>query len=311
MRLFILIGFLFNPALLFSSVLQAQIIEHEMGQIELTSSPQKIVALDWVIAESLLALDITPYAMADKKGYQEWVQLPAVPESVYSVGSRREPNLELLAQLKPDLIIMSQHLSPAFEKLSSIAPTVVMSVYSNKKDPYHAAEDLLRNLGNIVERPEKADQVINETKLTLVENADRLRQAKQDTRALLMVRLIGDKHLRVHGNTSLAGQTLANMGLTNAWQGETNLWGFVSIGLEKLADKQQANLIYFGPIDDKYKQTFFATPLWKAMAFSREKRVYELPPVWTFGGLKSAQRLSNSITALLLSASDINKVVRK
>lgn len=291
---------LFIAALLMvSTCLHAKDYQHELGSVELTQVPEKVVVLDWVLAETLLTLGVTPYAIADEKGYRDWVSQPYLPEEVKDVGSRREPNLELLAQLEPDLIVISQQLSPVFDKLSEIAPTMVLTTYSSKKEPYRAAERVTRQLGEVLGRQVQAKQVIVDTRAALRDNGLRIEKAGLASRPLLLVRFIGDKHLRIHGEGSLAQNTLELMGLTSGWQGDTNQWGFASAGMEKLAPRQQANVLYFGPLEEKEQQKIFTTPLWRAMAFTREDRVYELPAIWTFGGLKSAQRMSDHITRLL------------
>ncbi|HCT5143128.1 TPA: Fe(3+)-hydroxamate ABC transporter substrate-binding protein FhuD, partial [Klebsiella pneumoniae] len=58
--------------------------------------PQRVVALEWLPAELLLALGVTPYGVADIPNYRLWVNEPALPDSVIDVGLRTEPNLELL-----------------------------------------------------------------------------------------------------------------------------------------------------------------------------------------------------------------------
>ncbi len=84
--------------------------------------PQRVVALEWLPAELLLALGVTPYGVADIPNYRLWVNEPALPDSVIDVGLRTEPNLELLTQMKPSFIVWSAGYGPSPEKLARIAP---------------------------------------------------------------------------------------------------------------------------------------------------------------------------------------------
>lgn len=284
----------------------AESFKHEMGRVDLKTVPSKVVALDWVMTEHLLALGVTPAGVADVKGYQSWVVSPELPDSVVSVGSRREPNLELLAQIKPDLILMSNAMSPAFQKLNSIAPTMVMSVYTDSHQPIENAKSQLRSLGKILHRSEQAEQVIAQFDQTLKANKLKIEQFSQASKTpinpLLFIRFIGDKHIRIHGNSSLAGQTIQLMGLTNAWQQQGNSWGFTSATVQQLAPLQNSDVFYFGPLTEDDRKVLNHNPIWQVMAFAREQRVHALPPVWTFGGLLSAQRLSNEVTRILTQA---------
>lgn len=284
----------------------AESFKHEMGRVDLKTVPSKVVALDWVMTEHLLALGVTPAGVADVKGYQSWVVSPELPDSVVSVGSRREPNLELLAQIQPDLILMSDAMSPAFQKLDSIAPTMVMSVYTDSHQPIENAKSQLRSLGKILHRSEQAEQVIAQFDQTLKANKLKIEQFSQASKTpinpLLFIRFIGDKHIRIHGNSSLAGQTIQLMGLTNAWQQQGNSWGFTSATVQQLAPLQNSDVFYFGPLTEDDRKVLNHNPIWQVMAFAREQRVHALPPVWTFGGLLSAQRLSNEVTRILTQA---------
>lgn len=61
--------------------------------------PNRIVALEWLPVELLLALGIVPYGVADTINYRLWVSEPPLPDSVIDVGLRTEPNLELLTEM--------------------------------------------------------------------------------------------------------------------------------------------------------------------------------------------------------------------
>lgn len=54
--------------------------------------PNRIVALEWLPVELLLALGIVPYGVADTINYRLWVSEPPLPDSVIDVGLRTEPN---------------------------------------------------------------------------------------------------------------------------------------------------------------------------------------------------------------------------
>ncbi|OEE29690.1 ABC transporter substrate-binding protein [Aliivibrio fischeri] len=278
---------------------QAIEIKHELGSTEIEVTPQKIVALDWVLAETVLSLGVEPLGVADAKGYQAWVMAPKLPSNVLDVGSRREPNLELLTELNPDVILISQHMSAMYEKLSTIAPILVYTVYSNKKSPLIAAKGITIQLGRLLDKEQQALQLIDQTEKKLIENGDKIRHLQQQEKPLLFVRFINDKTVRIHSEGSLAQSTINAMGLTNAWHEPTNLWGFTTAGIEKLAQYQQANVLIFGPLKEEEKVKLTQSALWQAMAFTRTGSVYELPAIWTFGGLISAQRFSDHITQQL------------
>ncbi len=52
--------------------------------------PNRIVALEWLPVELLLALGIVPYGVADTINYRLWVSEPPLPDSVIDVNRTME-----------------------------------------------------------------------------------------------------------------------------------------------------------------------------------------------------------------------------
>ncbi|MGF1900345.1 iron-siderophore ABC transporter substrate-binding protein [Aliivibrio sifiae] len=281
------------------SSVQAMEIKHELGNAHLDNPPKKVIALDWALTETVLSLGVNPIGIADVKGYQEWVKNPELNGSVMDVGSRREPNLELITELKPDVILISQYMSPMYEKLNAIAPTLVYTTYNNKKTPLVSAKEITIQVGKLLNKEQQAQDVIAKTDQRLKKNGDKIRRLQPNNKPLLFIRFVNDKTVRVHSDGSLAQATIHEMGLANAWHEATNMWGFTTVGFEALAQHQQSNVLIFGPLKETEKKQLTQSALWQAMAFSRTNSVYELPAIWTFGGLISAQRFSDNITQQL------------
>ncbi|NOH36445.1 ABC transporter substrate-binding protein [Vibrio chagasii] len=275
-------------------------ITHEMGTASFEATPKKVVALDWVLSETVLSLGVELEGIADAKGYQQWVVKPELNQGVTDVGSRREPNLELLTKLKPDVILISEHMAAAYHQLNKIAPVLVYSVYSQKKQPIESATAITLSLGKLFDQEQRAQQIIADTKQRLHDNGEKIQAAGNSDKPLIFARFINDKTLRIHSQGSLAQATIQAMGLKNDWQEPTNLWGFSTTGVVRLAEHQQTNVMLFGPLTENEKNQLTQSALWQAMEFTRTDSVYELPSIWTFGGLIAAQRFSDHITELLI-----------
>ncbi|MGO2159132.1 MAG: iron-siderophore ABC transporter substrate-binding protein [Vibrio toranzoniae] len=271
-------------------------LKHEMGVASFDSIPEKVVALDWALTEAVLSLGVELEGVADIDGYKQWVVEPVLNSNATNVGSRREPNLELLTTLKPDVILISKHMAAAYERLNQIAPVVVFSVYSEDKQPLESAESVTVSLGKLFGKERQAKKVIQQTKRVLAENGAKVRAANKGSKPFIFARFINDKTLRVHGQGSLAQSTLDAMGLRNDWQAQTNLWGFSTVGTEKLAEHQHTNVMLLGPLKEQELIQLSRSPLWQVMEFTRTDSVHELPAIWTFGGLIAAQRFSFHIS---------------
>ncbi|HKT63845.1 MAG TPA: ABC transporter substrate-binding protein, partial [Burkholderia sp.] len=98
--------------------------------------PQRVVALDFMFAESVVALDLVPVGMADTAFYPGWLGYQSDRLAhVTDIGSRQEPGLEAIAAVKPDLIIgVGFRHAPIFDALDRIAPTILFQFSPNVSD---------------------------------------------------------------------------------------------------------------------------------------------------------------------------------
>ena len=75
---------------------ETRTIKHALGETEIKGVPKRIVALEWLYAEDVLALGIQPVGVADIEGMNQWVNIPVeIGPEVTDVGTRQEPNVEL------------------------------------------------------------------------------------------------------------------------------------------------------------------------------------------------------------------------
>lgn len=104
---------------------------------------RRIVGLEWLPVELLLALGIKPYGIADIANYNLWVNEPALPAGVIDVGLRTEPNLELLTQMKPSFLVWSAGYGPSADVLARIAPGQGVPVLATVRNRWQRQENLL------------------------------------------------------------------------------------------------------------------------------------------------------------------------
>lgn len=122
------------------SVAQAQTtrtLETAFGQVEIAGQPERIVVLDEGALDTALSVGVTPMAaLASRAGTDVANYLQEyLTEPIEIVGTVREPNLEAIFRLRPDLILASSETNQAlYQKLSRIAPTVVPFASSTFSD---------------------------------------------------------------------------------------------------------------------------------------------------------------------------------
>lgn len=279
--------------------------QHELGTITLDSPPKRIVALNWAATEALLLLGVTPVGIADKAGYSFWVGEPELPESVANIGTRMAPSLEAIAELKPDLIVTSTELAPAAGLLEQIAPTYAISVYKPGSNPFDKAREMLLTLADMVQRPERARDLLQEIDRTLEQQRLRLARQALNSKPVALVSFLDDRHMRIFTPNGLYQAALDGLGLANAWPQPGNYWGFSVVGLEALAAYPDSRIIVIAPTPAGLPEQLASSPFWTYLAPVRKKQVYQIETVWPFGGVLSVRRLATQLAdALIQGGSD-------
>lgn len=281
-----------------------QAIAHALGTACVVETPERIIALEWTYAEDLLALGIQPIGVADIQGYHRWLKIPVtLDEAVIDVGTRQEPNLELIASLNPDLIIApSFRVTENFDDLSAIAPTLAFNGYPTDGTTHY--EEMVNTLNTIAQatgRDAEAAQVLAGLDARFALAATALEQAGRTGESFILAQgyLSSDiPTFRLFTDNAMAVEMLAKIGLENAWDDAPQLYGFSEIGIEGFADVGDTSFIYVA--QDDYQQFLQDSPLWNALPFVQADHAYWLGgDVWLFGGPLSAQILLDTVLASL------------
>ncbi len=256
----------------------------------------RIVALEWLPVELLLALGVAPLAVADARNYRLWVGQPALPDGIIDVGLRTEPNLELLSQLHPSLILYSAGYGPKPEKIERIAPGMGVR-FSDGSQPLTSARASLAMLGERLGLGRRAQAHLGQFDEFMA--SMKARFAPWHGQPLLMMSLMDARHALIIGKNSLFQQVMDELGLENAWQGEVNFWGSAVVGLERLAAVKTAQVVCFSHGDDALMRQIAAMPLWQAMPFVREDRFTRVQSVWFYGATLSAMHFCRVLDGAL------------
>ena len=108
-------------------VANAREITHAMGTTEVPDDPERVVILTNEGTEALLALGVTPVGAVQSWTGEPWYDhIADRMEGVEVVGTESGVNLELVAALRPDLILGNKmRQEQVYGQLSAIAPTVL------------------------------------------------------------------------------------------------------------------------------------------------------------------------------------------
>ena len=124
-----------------SQTFKEKTIVHDFGTTELKKAPKRIVILDNLYGEILDPLHITPVGattgQADSQEFSTLFKKQYKYAKVVSVGWQGNPDLDKIAELKPDLILMTGEQEDLYDELSEIAPTVGYQINTDENWDYH------------------------------------------------------------------------------------------------------------------------------------------------------------------------------
>lgn len=124
-----------------SQTFKEKTIVHDLGTTKLKKVPKRIVILDNLYGEILNPLDITPVGattgQANSQEFSTLFKKQYKDAKVVSVGWQGNPDLDKIAELKPDLILMTGEQENLYEELSEIAPTVGYQINTDENWDYH------------------------------------------------------------------------------------------------------------------------------------------------------------------------------
>ena len=259
----------------------------------------RIATVDWTIAETLLALGVTPLAMGDVESYRAWVGEPTLPVDVVDIGLRMQPNRELLAELKPDLILIAPLMASLESTLSRIAPVQSIALYEPDADLWQRLREATLTIAALVNRTAEAERQLTVLDRDLARMKTSL---PADLPPLLLVQFIDERHVRVFGRHSLFEAVMTRLGLRNAWQGETNAWGFSVVSLEQFLTLPEARLVVVDPVPVGVSERLQEPGLWQHLPLVKQGKVLHLPAVWSFGGILAARRFADLLSEALREA---------
>lgn len=101
-------------------------VEHELGTTEVKKNPEKTVVFDFGVLDTLDALEVDVAGLPQQliPSYLEKYE----SDDYVNVGSLKEPDFEAIAEINPDLIIISTRQAELYDQFQEIADTVYLGL---------------------------------------------------------------------------------------------------------------------------------------------------------------------------------------
>ncbi len=261
---------------------------------ELPEHPLRIVSLEAITTEMLLALDIVPAGAAGLDAYQRQNKPRSEQlDNSVALGTEQQPNLERLIRLKPDLVIGTSSLHGSlFDRLDRLAPTVLydVSLTPVEGDAIDQIAAVLRHLGVLTHRQPQAGQVLASLDAALADSWQVAADAGITGLPLaVLYPLPAQGVFTVPHENTLVGSLASRLGGNNPWPLTNPRIVHQRVEFHELAQHPDLHLLLIG---SSQGAPMFDSRLWQALPVARQQRWGFLPThYWSFGGPLTAEMI--------------------
>lgn len=276
--------------LAFALQTQAVTVKDAKGEFTLDKTPSRVVALEYSFVDALAQVGVSPVGVADDNKVDRI--LPQVREKIaawQSVGTRSQPSLEVIASLKPDLIIAdpSRHTA-VFEELKKIAPTVM---FDSRHESYQENLETAQKIGDLVGKSSEMKAKINEHNDYIANIAKNL--GVQGKKASFGTSR--EDKFNIQNDNGYVGSFLTTLGFAPTKLNSDQ--AFVEINLEQLVMEKPEYLFIAHYRDESIARKWEAEPLWKAIPAVKANHVYSVDAdMWARGrGLEASKIMAKQI----------------
>ncbi|RCW76865.1 ABC transporter substrate-binding protein [Saliterribacillus persicus] len=271
-------------------------VEHAMGTTTIEGKPERIVTLYQGATDAAVAFGITPVGAVES-----WLQQPFYDylkddlTDVTVVGQETQPNLEEIANLKPDLIIASNiRHEEIYDQLSAIAPTV-------SHETVYAFKETVSLMGEAMGEEEKATEILDDWNNRVEDFKGKVEEKYQDEwpfhASVLNFRA---DHARIYV-TGFAGSILSELGFKGPKQLSDDSQDVLKLTDKESITEMNADVFYLFMEDDPAVESTYKEwtehPLWKDLDAVKNDEVHQVDEIiWNMaGGIKAANLMLDDL----------------
>lgn len=265
------------------------------GKVTVPKNPKKVVVFDNGSLDTLDALGV-----GDKVVGAATDNLPAYLDDykkVDSAGGIKEPDLEKINQMKPDLIIISGRQSDFLEQLKEIAPTMYLAV--DTSDTWNSIKQNVETLGKIFGKEKVAEKQLAALETSIKETKEKAVESKD--KALTV--LVNEGQLSTYGKDSRFGIVYDTFGFAEADDAIKASTHGQSVSYEYVLDKNPDVLFVVDRTKaiggDDSNNNVADNELVAQTTAGKDKKVISLQPdVWYLsgGGLESVKMMLEDVS---------------
>ena len=286
-------------------------IEHELGITDVPDHPKRIVVLEFSFVDALASINVAPVGIADDNKPERIISAytDAIGHDWISVGSRKTPSLELIASLKPDLIIADKkRSSAAYGALSEIAPTIVLD---SLVVDHPTMLKQISVIGKALGKEAEMEKRIADHKAKMAAYAKEFNVAGKDV--YLQFGYARAKGLTLHSPYSFTGSLIGELGFTSNLTSEekdlTLAKAYIPTTLEQLSELNPDILVLGIYADKTLMDDWKEEPLYQNITAVKSDNIYHVNAHnWSrLRGMISSEMTAHDLSDIVEKVSQKNK----
>lgn len=278
---------------------QTVTVEHELGTTEVDKNPEKVVVFDMGSLDTLdkLGIEVTGVPQQSVPDYLSKYE----GDEYENVGGLKEPDFEKIAEIDPDLIIISGRQGDMYDELQELGDTIFLGVDT---DNYmESFENNVNTIGEIFDKETEAADALD----AIEEKIDKAKETAEEADKNGLIILANDDKISAYGPSSRFGLIHDVVGVPAVDEGiEVSTHG-QNVSFEYVVE-QDPDLLYV--IDrgaaigegESATKLIVENKLMKDTKAMKNEDIYYLDPEYWYlsgGGLISVEEMVNEIAESL------------
>ncbi|WP_064835177.1 ABC transporter substrate-binding protein [Rhizobium phaseoli] len=249
---------------------KVSIVDDRGVTVEVPAQPKRIASISYFADDVALALGIKPVASTYMTAGREPGFLLGLTAGMKQIGQRAKPNLELLSEAKPDLIIAIRRYTVGnAAQLQNIAPYVAYNM-ELLEESYSETAALSKLLG----KPERGEQLNADFRKHLAEFAAK---APKDKHPRFLIMWGGATPFAFHTENTSAS-IVAAIGGDNIPGPKTPGGEFgIDLSLETMLEKDPEVIFVYDSGPDRPHE---GNPIWSQLSAVKNNRVFYVGDQW-------------------------------
>ncbi|MGO1298636.1 MAG: Fe(3+) dicitrate ABC transporter substrate-binding protein [Vibrio sp.] len=254
------------------------------------SQNPRVIALEYSFVDALAAIGVSPVGVADDGDPKRIIpQVRQLIKPWTSVGMRSQPNLEVIAQLKPDLIIADEYRHKiSLHDLSQIAPTILLK---SRGETYQESLQAALQIGQALGKEQAMRQRIAQHRALMARY-----QGQFAHKGTVQFAIVNDRGMWMHGPKSFTGSLLAYLGLKPALPHlqDSHL---LEANLETLLKVNPDWLFYSKTTSQTVLNSWQRNPLYQLLKISKNGQAIPVSPqLWSLNrGMLAAEGIAKQL----------------